>query len=139
MIPVIPNAPVRSPAVRILYIDDDESVARSVERLLERLGHAVVGLRDPRQGISRYVASPGEWDLVITDFKMPELDGLAVARAVFAARPGQPMILLSGYADMNDVETARAMGLRVVLTKPASIDELARGIHRAISPRPIQP
>lgn len=136
MIGTPPSAAIRGPKVRILYIDDDESVARSVERLLERMGHSVVGLRNPREAIDRFLATPDQWDVVITDFRMPELDGLAVARAVLAARPGHPMVLLSGYAEVNDVETARAIGLQVVLPKPASLEELAHGIRRALQSRP---
>lgn len=122
------------PPRRILYVDDDDTAARSVERLLAHLGHEVHGLRDPRAAVAHFAAAPDRWDLVITDFKMPELDGLGVARAILAARPGQPMMLLSGFAESRDLELARAAGLQVFLSKPVSLDDLAAAIHRAIHP-----
>ena len=73
----------------ILYLDDDESLVLLVKRLLERRGYRVSGYTDQREALAALRADPAAFDLVVTDYNMPGMSGLDVAREV-RADPGRP-------------------------------------------------
>ncbi|HKW83139.1 MAG TPA: response regulator, partial [Burkholderiaceae bacterium] len=94
----------------VLYLDDDETMVVTVERLLERAGYRVSVYRDPRAAIAAVEAAPDSFDLVMTDFNMPEFSGLDVARALARIRPGLPVLISSGYITEELRSKARLAG-----------------------------
>jgi len=118
---------------RVLYVDDDEVIALVVERLLARAGYRVTALRDGRAAIAALQADPGCCDLVVTDFNMPGVTGLEVARAAAALRPGLPVIVSSGYiTDALRVQAA-AVGVRSLVHKQNMLEELLPSVREVLS------
>jgi PAS domain S-box-containing protein len=114
---------------RVLYIDDDEVMVVMVERLLERLGYRVTCLHDPVRAIEFVRAAPREIDIVVSDLNMPELSGLDVARALNAIRPELPVIISSGNLPDQLQGEARQAGVRALVHKQYTLEELGGVIH----------
>jgi signal transduction histidine kinase len=89
--------------LRILLIDDDPVVLRSLSDALQAEGHTVVAVNDSRDGVARFVSDQAlePFAAVITDLGMPHLDGRAVAKAVKDTSPGTPVIMLTGWGQRS--------------------------------------
>jgi|GEM_PF-2032478 PAS domain S-box len=130
-----PGMPPSLPAgegERILFVDDEPSVARIGARLLEKLGYVVEAVSDPVQAKERFTKDPQAFDLVITDYLMPRMTGLDLATAVKAMRPDIPMILAVGFGGQLDATTARERGFGEFVTKPFAMQALADAVNRAL-------
>jgi CheY-like chemotaxis protein len=95
-----PAAPQSSPA-RILLVDDDPLIAASTSDMLEDLGHTVIE-RSSGSGALDVLKGEESIDLMITDYAMPGMTGVELARAASALRPTLPILLATGYADITD-------------------------------------
>ena len=113
----------------LLYIDDDEVMIIMVERLLQRLGYVVTCLHDPMQAIEAVRAAPQAFDVVVTDLNMPELSGLDVARALHRIRADLPVIISSGNLPDQLQNEARLAGVRALVHKQYTLEELGAVIH----------
>ena len=113
----------------VLYIDDDDVMMVMVERLLERLGYAVTCMDDPANAIEAVRAAPRRFDIVVTDLNMPALSGLDVARALHRLRPGLPVIISSGNLPDQLQGEARQAGVRALVHKQYTLEELGAVIH----------
>jgi PAS domain S-box-containing protein len=118
---------------RVLLVDDEQAVARSSARILERFGYRVTFHTDPVQALDVFRESPDSFDLVISDLTMPGLSGLELAREIRALRPDLPVILASGYVEEATLERARALGVREVLLKPVMPNELAETVRAVVA------
>lgn len=114
----------------ILYIDDEEPLVVLVTRILERCGYRCTGTTDARAGVEMVRQDPLQFDLVLTDMNMPGMSGIDVAREVLALRPGLPVVITTGYVRASDVAVTREMGVRDVILKPDTIEELANLVAR---------
>jgi PAS domain S-box-containing protein len=103
---------------RVLLVDDEESVLGYMSELLRSWGLDVVALRRAPAARDLIAAGTPAIDLLLTDQTMPELGGVDLAHAVHALRPGLPVLLYSGHADLIDVEALKHSGIRRVLRKP---------------------
>lgn len=123
---------------RVLLIDDDPVVARALRRVLARDGHETDHYTNPIAALARVKTKP--YDLVITDFRMPELDGLRVASQISIEMPALPIILLTGSFDI-DLERVEAAGVVAVLSKPIDGQVLLDAVrkHARVSAGPDQP
>lgn len=109
---------------RVLYVDDDEVVGLMAERLLTLAGHQVTLLNDGRAALAAVDADPDGFDLVITDHNMPGLSGLDVARALREHHPALPVVVSSGYISDELQREAQRLGVRRILAKERSAEEL---------------
>ena len=109
----------------VLYIDDDDVMVVMVERLLQRAGFRVTAESDPRAALARLRGQPQAFDAVVTDFNMPELSGVEVARQVAALRPDLPVVMSSGYLSEELRREASMAGVRGLLKKENTLEELA--------------
>jgi PAS domain S-box-containing protein len=114
---------------RVLYIDDDEVMVVMVERLLERIGYVVACMHDPAAAIDAVRASPTAFDIVVTDLNMPDLSGLDVARELAAIRSDLPVVISSGNIPEQLQSDARQAGVRALLHKQYTLEELGAVIH----------
>ncbi|MFW6010863.1 MAG: hybrid sensor histidine kinase/response regulator, partial [Gemmatimonadota bacterium] len=113
----------------ILYVEDEPGLAKVGRRVLEKLGYAVTVGADGQAALELFQATPDAFDAVVTDYLMPRVDGLKLARAIAEVRPELPIVLLTGYADHLPGEEIAAAGVRATVSKPAALDELGTRLH----------
>jgi two-component system cell cycle sensor histidine kinase/response regulator CckA len=119
---------------RLLYLDDEEPLVRMTQRLLGRLGYRVAGFTRPDEAVEAVRRDPSAFDAVLTDYNMPGLTGLQVARLVASIRPDLPVFLTSGYLSDELREGAARVGVKHVIYKPNTIEEMCEAIDRLVSP-----
>jgi len=120
---------------RVLFVDDEPEIVRSATPLLERLGYRVRGLASALEAEAVFRAAPDDFDLLVTDLRMPGLGGLDLARRLRSVRPGLPVVLVTGFADGLGDDEARAAGLCAVVRKPWRPEAFARVVRDALPPR----
>lgn len=127
---VVPPAPAPHPSRRVLYVDDEPALAHIARRFLGRLGHTVTAFTNAAEAIAAFRANPDGFDLVVTDLSMPGVSGIDLARALLEMRPRLPIVLTSGLVSDDERAEAEDAGIRDVLAKPFSPDELAHALQR---------
>jgi len=129
------STPVESPAptrpLRVLLVDDDPLVRKSVVAQLETQGHTVETAANGREGLERFAA--GRFDLVVTDRAMPEMGGDQVAAQVARSTPATPVIMLTGFGDLMDAKGDHPPGVGTIVSKPVTLDALTRAIRKVTS------
>ena len=123
-------APVQGKGRHVLYVDDEEAIIFLMKRLLERQGFRVSGYTDPREALAAVRADPCRFDLVVTDYSMPGLSGLELAHALKDLRPDLPVVLASGYITDELRARAPAAGIRELIYKPNTADDLCAAVAR---------
>jgi CheY-like chemotaxis protein len=118
---------------RVLFLDDEEPIVLLASRMLKRLGFQVETHTSASEAMESFRRAPASFDLVLTDLSMPGASGLEFARAVLAIRPEIPVVLTTGYIDPADLDMARDIGVREVILKPTTIEEMGRAFHRLLS------
>ncbi|MBX3636146.1 MAG: PAS domain-containing protein [Rubrivivax sp.] len=108
----------------VLVVDDDEVMVATVEALLQRAGFRVSAFASPRPALRALAAAPASYDAVVTDFNMPQLDGLQLATEVRRLRPGLPVILSSGYLSDDLRAGAEVVGSVCLLAKEETFERL---------------
>ena len=116
----------------VLYIDDDEVMTLMVERLLARAGYRVSIYHDPWVAMAAVHEQPGAFDIVVTDYNMPEFSGLDVARELGALHPGLPLIISSGLVTETLRAQALQIGARAVMRKENSLEELVSLVRQVL-------
>jgi PAS domain S-box-containing protein len=117
---------------KILLVDDEPALTGVLKRLLLRLNYQVTTSNRAREAIGWCRQDPRQYDLVITDLTMPEINGLEVARQVRELCPDMPVILASGFSAELNPENLRAAGICELIEKPISITALAEAVRRAL-------
>jgi PAS domain S-box-containing protein len=126
----------RGSGQHVLYVDDDPVLLLMVEALLQRWDYRVTCLSDPREVLPLLRARPDEFDVLVTDFNMPALSGLDLALQVAQLRPNLPVIISSGFvSDAMRADVLRA-GVRHVLQKEYTLEQLGDAVHRALTEPP---
>jgi len=137
-LPPTPQAPASR--LRILVVDDDPIVLKSLLDTLEADGHALVAEDDGRRAVATFRAACGTvgeaFDIVITDLGMPHLDGRQVADAIKQASKTTPVILLTGWGQRLAAEGDIPAGVDVVLSKPPNLAELRAALSEYCQRRP---
>jgi PAS domain S-box-containing protein len=118
----------------VLYVDDETTLVHLATRTLGRLGYRVTGHDDPQQALTEFTAHPQDFDAVVTDLSMPGMSGFELARALLAVRPDIPLVMTSGYVRPQDEETARSIGVRAVILKPSTVEELGVVLDEMFQP-----
>lgn len=108
---------------RILVVDDELIVRNWIARLLQEEGYAVEVATNGAEALRIAQESPHEFDLVVTDVRMPQMDGWQLGRRVREQWPGLPVLYISGY----DVHQS-APGPHAFLRKPFESDDLLRRV-----------
>jgi CheY-like chemotaxis protein len=123
---------------RILLAEDDENVRAFVARALAHVGHDVTEAEDGGIAAELCTEKAGAFDLLLSDIKMPVMDGIALALNVAAQYPDLTIVLMTGFADQRE----RAHGLETliydVVPKPFSLQVLLEKVEDALSGKPIE-
>ena len=131
--PAAAPGPARGNGQHVLYVDDDGAMVFLVTRMLEELGYRISGYERAEEALKAVRADAGDFDLVVTDFNMPGLSGLQVAQELARIRPGLPVVITSGYITEELRASALQAGVRHLLYKPDTIDELCQIIQRLLA------
>jgi DNA-binding NtrC family response regulator len=122
---------------RILFVDDEESLAGLGKKMLERLDYAVTMMTSPLEALVAVREQTERFDLVITDLTMPIMDGLNLGRQLLQIQPGLAIILTTGYGGILTAGKVRELGFQELLTKPGSARTLGEAVHRALHRQPV--
>jgi signal transduction histidine kinase/ActR/RegA family two-component response regulator len=122
--------------LRILLVEDERAVRELLIVQLESLGHRVVAAATPIRACELYEPCPDDFDVVVTDVVMPEMDGWQLTTRLRAVNPDVPVVLMSGYTD-GAVDMLEVGGATAFLQKPFGIDELAENIRAVIARRAV--
>ena len=125
--------PVRGHGEHVLYVDDDETMVVMVEHILGRSGYRVSSFHDAHEAIEAVRENPGQFDFVVTDFNMPECSGLDVAQELHDIRPELPVVISSGYITEELRAQARDAGVRGMLEKQNTFEDLGNMVGRILS------
>lgn len=112
---------------KVLVVDDDPVVGRSIDRVLSEKGYAVSTAVDGQEALNKLAEE--HFDVVYTDIKMPGMDGIEVAERVKQRRPWIPVVIITGYGTAANEARAEAAGVSGFLRKPLS-PELIEGSAR---------
>src|ERR1700737_940238 len=120
---------------RVLIADDEESMRSLVARAIAMDGHEIITAEDGAEALEILNREGGAFDLLLTDIKMPVMDGIALALAVARDYPGLTILLMTGFADQRE----RASGLDAivhdVVTKPFSVADIRTAVTDALAAR----
>lgn len=120
---------------KILIAEDDETIRNMVVRALNADGHALTVAADGATALDALNAHNGDFDLLLTDVKMPVMDGIALALAAGRDHPDMAIMLMTGFADQRE----RAHGLDAlvhdVIVKPFSVDQIKGAVREALVQR----
>jgi DNA-binding response OmpR family regulator len=121
---------------RILIAEDEEALRGLLRRALAEAGHAVTTAADGAEALDLIVNEGGAFDLLLTDIKMPLMDGIALALAVARDYPRVAVLLMTGYAEQH----ARVAGLETlihgVVSKPFTISEICFEVAAVLARAP---
>jgi PAS domain S-box-containing protein len=124
---------LRGKGEHVLYVDDEEALVFLISRVLERLGYRVTGCVDPEQALKELRADPRSFDVVVTDLSMRGMNGFELTDAVRGIRADLPVLLTSGYLRLEDREMAQQAGIREMILKPNTVEELGLAIDRTLT------
>lgn len=119
---------------RILVVDDEPAVRSLAERMLRRLGYEVASAADGVEALE-VVDGTGAFDLVILDLDMPRMGGAECFRELRARQPEARVLVSTGFGHPHVIDTLLATGLRGIVPKPYSLEQLARAIGDALRDR----
>ncbi|HJW02067.1 MAG TPA: HD domain-containing phosphohydrolase [Azospira sp.] len=119
--------------LRLLYVEDEDEVRELLSRFLgRRVGTLDVAVNG-KEGLAAF--QRGEYDVVVTDIKMPEMDGLEMASQIKATERAVPIIVVTAYSDRDYLMRAIDLGVDRYVTKPIDPDALLTAIHDAVMVR----
>ena len=129
------GAPSETVVERILLVDDDAAVRVTTRRLLERLDFAVVEAENGIEALEVFRARRADIAVVLSDIRMPGMDGFRLAREVRALDPAFPILFISGF-DAQMHKDRRGLEDIAMLAKPFALDKLLQMLRAAIASRP---
>ena len=115
---------------RILVVDDEVVVIKSAERVLKSEGYQIEGALGGREAILKM--EQGNYDLVFTDLKMPEVDGITLIRWVKKSRPNVGIVIITGYPSQDTMKEALELGIIDYVPKPFTPSVLLDVTKRAV-------
>jgi two-component system, cell cycle response regulator CpdR len=117
---------------RILLAEDEEALRAFISRALAQDGHEVIATADGGEALDVLTREHGRFDLLLTDIRMPVMDGIALALAAARDHPELMILLMTGYADQRE----RAHGLDAlihdVIAKPFSLGDIRKAVAEAL-------
>lgn len=118
---------------RILIAEDEAGLRELVRRALTDAGHSVEVAADGAEALDRIIAERGAFDLLLTDIKMPVMDGIALALAASRDYPALPILLMTGYADQRERASGLELLIRDVIAKPFTLASICSAVRDALA------
>ena len=119
--------------IRILVIDDEPVICNGCQQSLADRGHSVDARMTGREGLDAILQ--GNYEVILLDMKLPDLDGMEILRTLKKEKPGESIIVMTGYSTVKNAVDAMQLGAFDYLAKPFSDDELVLSVERAADKR----
>jgi len=116
--------------VTIVVVDDEPAIVRMCVLVLQSKGHVVHGFTSADEALG-YLTDQAA-DLLVVDYKMPELSGLEFIQRAWALRPGVRVVMITAHGTREVLTKANESGVQTVVLKPFTPAELAEGVARAV-------
>jgi len=116
--------------VKIVVVDDEPSIVLMCRRVLEAQGHSVHGFTDVTAALGQLEADAA--DLLVVDYKMPDLNGLEFIQRAWALRPGLRVVMITAHGTREVMSRATETGVQSIVLKPFTPAELTRGVAAAL-------
>ena len=117
----------------VLVVDDEEIVCKSCRKILNQAGHNVQTASNGREALKR--VEEDKYDVLIADWKMPEIDGMEVLRIVKKNHPDIVVIMITGYPTVESAVQAMRLGVSNYVPKPIHPDQLTQALRKALQER----
>lgn len=124
-------------AERILIIDDEPQLLETLTDILGSLGYRVAPFTSALEALAAFEREPSSYDLVITDQTMPHMTGTLLAGKLLQIRRDAPIILMTGYDQLEDPQKIETLGIRTVLLKPFKKSVLGDTIKSVLQKKPV--
>jgi putative nucleotidyltransferase with HDIG domain len=121
---------------RILIVDDEEVICTILARRLTREGYACVTANDGREALRCFYKHP--FSLIISDIKMPEIDGVELLKRVKAANPSMMVIMITAFPDIDLAVEAMRLGAYDFIIKPADLDLVVLSVKKALEKKRLE-
>ena len=118
---------------KLLIAEDDTGVRLLVERALRLEGHEVIAVEDGELALEVLVEHDGDFDLLLSDIRMPAMTGIELAHAAALRWPGLRIQLMTGYAEQKEAAEDLASIIVGVIDKPFSLAEIRRQVGRVLA------
>ena len=118
----------------VLVLEDEAENLRSLTKALEKVGYDVKGFQDPREGMA-YFGTHDTIDLVLTDLRMPGMDGMEVLKRVKESEPSVAVLLITAFGSVESAVQAMKVGADDYLAKPVDLYELRRRVQALVEKR----
>ena len=117
--------------MRVLYVEDDETLARTVERMLEAEGFECDRARTGREAVQ--IGKSGQYDVILLDIMLPDFDGYEVVDQLRVAGVRTPFLIQSGLIERENARDGLGFGVEDYLIKPFNREELIRRLNDAVT------
>ncbi len=136
--PVVKTKPLSQGNERILLIDDEPMITNLTKNMLEELGYKVTEFLDCDEALKLFTEIPQDFDLVITDYGMPKMNGKQLTEKLKEIRPDISVILFTGYGDLIAREDIHIWGMNDLLLKPFELKELSEVVREVLNKRSVK-
>ncbi len=119
--------------VNILVIDDERAICEGCRLILSDIGHSVDICKTGETGLEAIIG--GEYDIILLDLKLPDMNGIDILRTVKKERPNEYFIVMTGYSTVQNAVEVMRLGAFDYIAKPFSDDELMLAVERAVEKR----
>ncbi|MFC1614379.1 response regulator [Gemmatimonadota bacterium] len=114
--------------MKVMIIDDDDAVGKTLKKVLQFAGHDCEIFQNPVEGVASYRS--GDFDVVLSDIRMPEMDGIEVLTKIREYDPRAYVIMLTGFADLKNAIKANNNGSYAFFCKPFEITTILETLSR---------
>ena len=119
------DIPVKDGKEHILFVDDEACLVEIANEMFTGIGYQITSFTNPSHAFEHFSKDPDQFDLVITDLTMPQMDGIALSQKIKKVRPELPVIICTGNRSFIDGKKAQQAGVNAYLSKPMTIPEIS--------------
>ena len=123
------SKPRKTSEKRVLFVDDEPAITEMASHILAHSGYRAMFFIDGNEALEYFRGHPYDFDIIITDLKMPRISGSELASRCAEINPNIPIILTTGFSEKISLASCRQWGVTTVITKPFSIQQLLANLE----------